>query len=80
METKTTVNFVMGSDGKPVAVLVDLATWEQALLALEEAQEVAAARDFLARIRLARGYPKKGGYTAWEQAWAELSEMDDAEQ
>jgi hypothetical protein len=79
METQSTIQFVMGVDGKPVAVMVDIATWEQALMALEEAQDVTAARDFLARVRLSRGYPKKGGYTAWEQAWAELSEMDDAE-
>ena len=73
------IQFVIGAEGKPTAVLVDIATWEHILDALEDAEDVALAKAAFAALDAAGGNPEKAGFIAWEKARAELEHMDDTE-
>jgi hypothetical protein len=70
------IQYVIGSKGKPTGVLVDLKTWEGILGALEEADDIAIAREALAKLDAAGGNPEKAGFIPWEKARAELERMD----
>jgi hypothetical protein len=73
------IQFVIGAEGKPTAVLVDIATWEQILDALEDAEDVAVVKEALMALDTAGGDLKKAGFIAWREARAELERLDDAE-
>ena len=66
------VQFVVGSEGKPTAVLLDIATWERIVEALEDAEDLAIARQVLAELNAAGGDLEKAGFRPWEQARAQL--------
>lgn len=70
------IQYVIGSKGKPTGVLVDLKTWEGILDALEEADDIAIAREALAKLNTARGNPEKAGFVPWEKARAQLERQD----
>jgi hypothetical protein len=74
------VQIVVGPAGKPTGVLVDMDTWEQILDALEDAEDVALAREALAALDSAGGDLRKAGYIPWDQARAEVEQMDVAEE
>jgi hypothetical protein len=38
------VQFVIGAEGRPTAVLIDIATWGRVLEALEDAEDLAIAK------------------------------------
>ena len=66
------VQFVVGSEGKLTAVLLDIATWERIVEALEDAEDLAIARQVLAELNAAGGDLEKAGFRPWEQARAQL--------
>jgi len=66
------VQFVVGSEGKLTAVLLDIATWERIVEALEDAEDLAIARQALAELNAAGGDLEKAGFRPWEQARAQL--------
>jgi hypothetical protein len=70
------VQFVIGAEGKPTGVLLDIATWERVLHALEDAEDLAIAKQALAELAAAGGDPEKAGYLVWEQVRAELDAED----
>ena len=72
------IRFVVGEQGKPTAVLVDIATWERILEALEDAEDVHLAHQALAAIDAAGGDLQKAGLISWEQARLALEQMDNA--
>ena len=55
---------------------MDLKTWEGILEALEEAEDIAIARDALAKLDAAGGDPEKAGFIPWEKARNELERQD----
>ena len=72
-----TVRFVVGSDGKPTAVQVDMNLWQQIVDALEDAEDIALARAALDELAAAGGDPGKAGWVDLEDlipSW----EADDA--
>ena len=73
------IQFVIGAEGKPTAVLIDISTWEQILDALEDAEDVALVKEALAILDAAGGDPEKAGFISWVNAKAELERVDDAE-
>jgi hypothetical protein len=80
MDTQSQViQFVIGAEGKPTAVLVDISTWEQILDALEEAEDVALVKDALITLDTANGNLEKAGFIPWEKARKELEPLNDAE-
>jgi len=74
--TPKKIQYVIGPKGKPTGVLVDLKTWEGILEALEEAEDIAIARDALAKLDAAGGDPEKAGFIPWEKARNELERQD----
>jgi hypothetical protein len=56
------VKFVVGADGQPTAVQVDIDVWQQIIAALEDAEDVALAREALAELEAAGGNPEKAGW------------------
>jgi hypothetical protein len=66
------IQFVVGAEGKPTAVLLDIAVWERVLQALEDAEDLEIAKQALAELAAVGGDPEKAGYLSWDQARAEL--------
>ncbi len=71
---------MLGPAGKPTGVLIDIRTWEQILDALEDAKDIALAREALAALDAVSGDLRQAGYIPWDQARAELEQMDVAEE
>jgi len=71
------IRFVVDEQGKPAAVLVDIATWERILEALEDAEDIHLAHEALVAIDAAGGDLEKAGLISWEQARLALEQMDD---
>jgi hypothetical protein len=61
-----TVRFLVGSDGRPTAVQVDMDLWQQIVDALEDAEDIGLARAALDELTAAGGDPKKAGWVDLE--------------
>ena len=69
-----TLRFVVGGDGKPTAIQMDIETWRKIVEALEDAEDVNLAREALAELKAAGGDPDKAGWLRLEDVakeWAE---------
>jgi accessory colonization factor AcfC len=67
------VSLVVGADGQPVAVQVGIQVWQEIVAALEDAEDVAVARQALMALEAAGGDPARASWfnlEALEQAWA----------
>jgi hypothetical protein len=53
---------LVGSDGQPRAVQVEMPLWQRILDALEDAEDVTLARAALAELAAAGGDPEKAGW------------------
>jgi hypothetical protein len=67
-----TVQFVIGREGKPTGVLLDIATWLRILEALEDAEDIIATKQVLATLDQAGGDPFKAGFLDWDEIRHEL--------
>jgi hypothetical protein len=68
------IRFVVGSDGRPEAVQVDIQTWQKIIAALEDAEDLGLARAALAELDAAGGNPEKTGWPRLEdleEAWSQ---------
>jgi hypothetical protein len=74
------IQFVIGAEGKPTAVLVDIATWEQIIKTLEDIEDLTLAKETLAVLDAAGGDLEKAGFLSWEEIRSELERMDDPEE
>lgn len=72
------IKYVVGSEGKPTAVLIDIATWERILDALEDAEDIALVRETLDTLEAAGGDLSKAGFISWDQARTQLGRKDDS--
>ena len=72
------IKYVVGSEGKPTAVLIDIATWERILDALEDAEDIALVRETLDILEAAGGDLSKAGFISWDQASAQLRQPNDS--
>ncbi len=61
------VHVVVGSDGRPAAVQVDIETWRKIIAALEDAEDVELARSALAELEAAGGHPERAGWMRLEE-------------
>ncbi len=78
MVTLDTVQFVVGKDGQPVAVQVDLDLWRQIVAALEDAEDIALARAALSELNEAGGNPEQAGWVSLDRlrdAWRDDAEL-----
>ena len=71
------VRFVVGADGQPSAVQVDIDVWQQIVAALEDAEDVALARAAIAELEAAGGDPERAGWLPLEEV-EKTWEADDA--
>ena len=69
-----TLRFVVGTDGKPTAIQMDIETWRKIVDALEDAEDVGVTRQAVAELEAAGGDPKKAGWPRLEDVAAEWSE------
>lgn len=60
------IQFVVGSEGQPSGVFLDMATWRRIVQALEDAEDFSIAKQALAEIDAAGGDLEKAGFLAWE--------------
>ena len=65
IEVLQSAHFVVGHDGKPTAVVLDLAVWDALLSALEDVEDDALIRDRL------KNWRTKQGWTRWEDVDSE---------
>ena len=80
MDTRSKdIQYVIGADGKPTAVLVEISIWEHILDALEDAEDIALVKEALAVLDAAGGDIERASYISWEKARAELERVDDSE-
>ena len=61
-----TLRFVVGTDGKLMAIQMDVETWRKIVEALEDAEDVSLAREALAELEAAGGDPDKVGWLRLE--------------
>lgn len=66
MVTWESVRFVVGADGQPAAVQVNMNIWKQIVAALEDAEDVALAQAALAELKAAGGDPEQAGWLRLE--------------
>ena len=72
MVTLDSVRLVVGADGRPAAVQVDIETWRKIIAALEDAEDVELAREAIAALEVAGNDPDKTGWLRLEdleQIW-----------
>jgi hypothetical protein len=74
------VLFVVGNEGKPTAVLIDITLWERILDALEDAEDIMLVKETLASIDAVGGDLENAGFVSWKSARAELEQLDGAEE
>ncbi len=67
------VQFVVGQDGQPSAVQLDIETWESLLDWLEDADDRALVKQVLPKLR---SHPAKAGALRWDNV---KNEWDDAQ-
>jgi len=67
-EMLKSVQFVVGQDGRPSAVQMDIKTWEAMLDWMEDVEDRAAVKEAI--LRLHSG-PKAAGALRWEDVKAE---------
>jgi hypothetical protein len=65
-EVLQSAHFVVDRDGKPTAVVLDIAVWDAFLSALEDVEDHALIRDRL------KNWRTKQGWTQWKDLDAEL--------
>ncbi len=70
--------YVVGAEGKPTAVLINITTWERILDALEDAEDAALVKESLAALNTAGGNLAQAGFISWHKARSELERLDDA--
>lgn len=60
------IRFVVGTEGEPSGVLLDMATWQRIVQALEDIEDFSIAKQALAKIDAAGGDLEKAGFLAWK--------------
>jgi hypothetical protein len=66
------VQFVVGQDGRPMAVQMGIETWNALLDRLEELEDRAMVQEALPKLRLG---PKAAGALRWQEVKAEWDEL-----
>jgi hypothetical protein len=72
------IKYVAGSEGKPTAVLVYIATWERILDALEDAEDIGLVRETLDTLEAAGGDLSTAGFISWDEARAKFWQPDNS--
>jgi predicted DNA-binding protein len=68
------IQYVFDPKGKTKSVIVDIKVWRNILEALEEAEDIAIAKEALGRLDAAGGDYKKAGFISLDEALAEMEQ------
>ena len=71
-------SYVVGPDGEPTAVLVDLATWRAIIGRLEDQEDLELLRASAADLEMLAGGEHPSGWKTWEEFEAELDALEQA--
>jgi hypothetical protein len=72
LETLKAVQFVVGQDGQPSAVQIDIATWESLLDWFEDTEDRALVKQVLPKLR---GQPAHAGALRWDDVKSEWDDL-----
>lgn len=72
-----TIRFVVGADGQPSAVQVDIGLWQKIIEALEDAEDIEIAHEALAQLEAAGGDPARTGWVDLEDVIAQWQRDDE---
>lgn len=72
--------YVIGMDGEPMAVLVDIATWRALIRRLEDAEDMEALRNIVEDLRALAEGVRPTGWKSWEEFELELEALDATEE
>lgn len=70
-------SYVVGADGEPEAVLVDIATWQALIRRLEDVEDWEVFRDLAEDLAALAEGRRPVGWKSWEEFEAELDVMED---
>lgn len=70
--------YVIGMDGEPMAVLVDIATWQAIIRRLEDMEDVEVLREMAGDLAMLAEGRRPAGWKSWEEFEAELDALEDS--
>lgn len=70
-------SYVIGTDGEPTAVLVDIATWQALIRRLEDVEDMEVLRETAEDLAMLAKGRRPVGWKSWEEFEAELDAMED---
>ena len=73
-----TPSWLLGSDGKPVAVMVDIAHWASVLGRLEGQEDFAILQSFVSDFERMAAGEHPAGWMAWDAFEKEMDELESA--
>jgi hypothetical protein len=68
--------YVVGPDGQPTAVLVDLATWKSIIERLEDQEDSEILREASEDLKTLTGGDRPAGWKTWDEFEAELDALE----
>jgi hypothetical protein len=66
-EVLQSVQFIIGSDGKPTGAILPIEIWEKFIAWLEDMEDTQTVREGLARLQVANGNLQVAGLVPWSQ-------------
>ncbi len=78
-EALKSAQFVVDSEGRRTAVLVDIQAWEALIDLIETLTDTKIAAQALAELRQAGGRPEHAGWLAWDKIGEEWSGEEEIE-
>ncbi len=70
-------SYVVGADGEPTAVLVDIATWQALIRRLEDAEDMEVLREMAEDLAVLAESRRPAGWKSWEEFEAEIDAVED---
>lgn len=70
-------SYVVGADGEPTAVLVDIAAWQAPIRRLEDMEDTEILREMAGDLAMLAEGRRPAGWKSWEEFEAELDAMED---
>ena len=71
-------SYIVGPDGEPTAVLVDLATWRAIIDRLEDQEDLELLRASAEDLEALASGERPSGWKTWEEFEAELDALEQA--
>ena len=76
LQTLQSPSYVVGPDGRPAAVLIDLTTWKSIIERLEDQEDSDVLREVAADLKALAGGQRPAGWKPWEEFEAELDSLE----